>query len=57
MTIPVNIMPFLLIQENQNRALDSEWIEYNQQIAFNQNFSRLPQQEMLPFGPIQEPMN
>ncbi|MBZ0258066.1 hypothetical protein K8I31_18520, partial [bacterium] len=44
MTIPVNIMPLLLIQENQNRVLDSELIEYNQQIAFNQNFTRLPQQ-------------
>ena len=55
MTIPVNIMPFLLIQDNQmKRANEVEPPEYAQHIALNQPYSRLPQVEMLPVDPFQE---
>ncbi|MDP8245791.1 MAG: hypothetical protein P9L94_17040 [Candidatus Hinthialibacter antarcticus] len=55
MTIPVNVLPFLLVHENPSqRTHESEKIALKEQIVIAQQYAYLPQQQMLTVDPFRE---
>lgn len=55
MTIPVNVLPFLLIHENQlQQAKQLEKLAIEQTIQHEKLFAYVPQQRMLSVDPFRE---